>query len=107
MFTSTLDLRDAPRAAELVTRLRSEHYEPIGPTFLAYGAVQAWAQAVETAGTLELDAVIRTLRSDEFDTIYGRVGFDEKGDVTGYQPFGWYLWQDGDYAPVDPATLGD
>ena len=79
-----------PHAAELVARLRAEHYEPIGPTFLAYGAIQAWAQAVETAGTLELDAVIGSLRSHEFDTLYGRIGFDNKG-VTGYQPFGWYL----------------
>jgi branched-chain amino acid transport system substrate-binding protein len=106
VFTSTLDLRDDPRAAELVARLRAEHYEPIGPTFLAYGAIQAWAQAVETAGTLDLDALIRSLRANEFDTIYGRIGFDDKGDVTGYQPFGWYLWKNGDYAPVDPAMLG-
>ncbi len=106
VFTSTLDLRDAPQAADLVARLRAEHYEPIGPTFLAYGAIQAWAQAVETAGTLELDAVTGALRSNEFDTIYGRIGFDAKGDVTGYQPFGWYLWQGGDYAPVDPTMLG-
>jgi branched-chain amino acid transport system substrate-binding protein len=107
VFTSTLDLRDFPEAADLVARLRSEHYEPIGPTFLAYGAIQAWAQAVEKAGTLDLDAVIRSLRTDEFDTIYGRIGFDEKGDVTGYQPFTWYVWKDGDYAPVDPAELAE
>jgi branched-chain amino acid transport system substrate-binding protein len=107
LFTSTLDLRDVPRAAELVARLRAEHYEPIGPTFLAYAAIQAWAESVATAGTLELEAVIRSLRSNRFDTIYGRIGFDEKGDVTGYQPFGWYLWKDGDYAPVDPAVLAD
>jgi branched-chain amino acid transport system substrate-binding protein len=105
LFTSTLDLRDSPLAAELVARLRSEHYQPIPPTFLAYGAIQAWGQAVEEAGTLELDAVIRSLRSNEFDTIYGRIGFDEKGDVTGYQPFAWYIWKDGDYAPVDPDKL--
>jgi branched-chain amino acid transport system substrate-binding protein len=107
LFTSTLDLRDVPRAAELVARLRAEHYEPIGPTFLAYAAIQAWAQAVETAGSLELDDVISSLRANEFDTIYGRIGFDQKGDVTGYQPFGWYLWQGGDYAPVDPALLAN
>jgi branched-chain amino acid transport system substrate-binding protein len=107
LFTSTLDLRDAPQATDFVARLRSEHYEPIGPSFLAYGAIQAWAEAVETAGTLELEAVIRSLRSNRFDTIYGRIGFDKKGDVTGYQPFGWYLWKDGDYAPVDPAVLAD
>ena len=105
MFTSTLDLRNFPQAAAFVARLRSEHYEPIGPTFLAYGAIQAWAQAVEKAGTLELDAVIESLRANEFDTIYGRIGFDEKGDVTGYQPFAWYVWQEGDYEPVDPAKL--
>jgi branched-chain amino acid transport system substrate-binding protein len=105
MFTSTLDLRDFPQAAALVARLRSEHYEPIGPTFLAYGAMQAWAAAVEKAGTLELEAVIEALHTDEFDTIYGRLGFDDKGDVYGYQPFAWYVWNGGDYAPIDPAKL--
>ena len=105
MFTSTLDLRDFPQAAELVARLRSEHYDPIGPTFLAYGAVQAWAGAVEEAGTLELDAVIGSLRTNEFETIYCRVGFDEKCDVYGYQPFAWYVWTGGKYQPVDPDRL--
>jgi branched-chain amino acid transport system substrate-binding protein len=105
MFTSTLDLRDFPQAAALVARLRSEHYQPIAPTFLAYGAMQAWAAAVEKAGTVELEAVIQALRTNEFDTIYGQIGFDGKGDVYGYQPFAWYVWQDGDYEPVDPAKL--
>ena len=36
---------------------------------------------MEKAGSLELDAVVKTLRSDEFDTVLGRIGFDEKGDV--------------------------
>jgi branched-chain amino acid transport system substrate-binding protein len=105
MFTSTLDLRDFPQAAALVARLRSENYQPIAPTFLAYGAMQAWAAAVEKAGTLELEAVIEALRTNEFDTIYGQIGFDGKGDVYGYQPFAWYVWQDGNYEPVDPAKL--
>jgi branched-chain amino acid transport system substrate-binding protein len=105
VFTATLDLRDVPQAAELVARLRAEHYEPIGPTFLAYGAIQALAEAAEKAGTLDLDAVIKSLRTNEFDTIYGRIGFDKKGDVYGYEPFAWYVWKDGDYKPVDPARL--
>jgi branched-chain amino acid transport system substrate-binding protein len=107
MFTSTLDLRDSPQAAALVARLRSEHYEPIGPTFLAYGAVQAWAGAVDKAGTLELDAVINSLRTNDFETIYGRIGFDEKGDVYGYEPFAWYVWTGGNYQPVDPTMQTD
>jgi branched-chain amino acid transport system substrate-binding protein len=89
VFTGTLNLREFPQAAELVARLRSGHYEPIGPTFLGYGAIQALAEAAEKAGTLALDAVIKSLRTNEFDTIYGRIGFDKKGD----------------YKPVDPARL--
>lgn len=29
------------------------------------------------------------------------IGFDEKGDVTGYDPFVWYVWKDGDYTPFE------
>jgi branched-chain amino acid transport system substrate-binding protein len=45
------------------------------------------------------------LRTHEFDTVLGRIGFDEKGDVTGYAPFVWYVWKGGQYAPVDQADL--
>ena len=34
----------------------------------------------------------------------GRIGFDDKGDVTGYETFVWYVWKDGKYAPVEPAS---
>ncbi|MGH6897055.1 MAG: hypothetical protein ACREJ5_10985 [Geminicoccaceae bacterium] len=69
--------------------------------------MQVWTQAVEKAGTLELHAVIDSLRSHEFDTIYGKIGFDEKGDVIGYETFVWYVWQGGKYAPVDAAELAE
>jgi hypothetical protein len=36
---------------------------------------------------------------------YFRASFDEKGDVYGYKRFVWYVWQEGDYAPLDPAEL--
>jgi branched-chain amino acid transport system substrate-binding protein len=42
-----------------------------------------------------------------FVSVLGRIGFDAKGDVYGYEPFVWYAWQNGDYAPVDPAKLTD
>lgn len=29
----------------------------------------------------------------EFDTLLGRIGSDQKGDVTGYETFVWYQWQ--------------
>jgi branched-chain amino acid transport system substrate-binding protein len=51
--------------------------------------------------------VIESLRTNEFDTIYGRIGFDEKGDAYGYQPFAWYIWKGGGYEAVDPAELAE
>ena len=51
---------------------------------------------VEKAGSLELDAVVKTLHSDEFDTVLGRIGFDEKGDVTA-SGYVWYVWEDGEH----------
>jgi hypothetical protein len=39
--------------------------------------------------------------------VLGTIGFDDKGDVYGYEPFVWYVWQEGNYAPADPAKLVD
>jgi branched-chain amino acid transport system substrate-binding protein len=75
--------------------------------YTAYAAVQAWAQAVDQAGTFETRAVADALRSREFDTVLGRIGFDAKGDVTGYDTFVWYQWQGGSYAPIEPAKGSD
>jgi branched-chain amino acid transport system substrate-binding protein len=69
--------------------------------------VQVWAQAVEKAGTIDEKAVVAALRGHEFDTILGTIGFDDKGDVYGYEPFVWYVWQEGNYAPLDPAEGTD
>jgi branched-chain amino acid transport system substrate-binding protein len=87
-----------PEAAELERRFA----DTIQPPFTTYAAVQTWAQAVEKAGTFESKPVAKALRSHEFDTVLGRIGFDEKGDVTGYDTFVWYQWRGGDYEPVEP-----
>jgi branched-chain amino acid transport system substrate-binding protein len=75
------------------------------PPFQPYAGVQAWAQAAEIAGTFETKAVAAALRAGEFDTVLGKIGFDEKGDVTGYDTFVWNVWKDGNHAPVDPRKL--
>jgi branched-chain amino acid transport system substrate-binding protein len=99
------DMRQSPRAAEVVTRFRAQGYEPQGTTLNAYAAVQVWAQAVAAAGSLDLDAVIDAMHSRQFDTVLGRIGFDEKGDVTGFEPWQWYVWQaDGSYKPLEQSS---
>jgi branched-chain amino acid transport system substrate-binding protein len=49
--------------------------------------------------------VAEALHRFQFDTVLGTIGFDAKGDVTGYETFVWYVWKDGKYAPVEPGKL--
>jgi branched-chain amino acid transport system substrate-binding protein len=104
-FVSYADPRTNDEAAAIVERFRADGYEPEGLTLYAYAGVEVWAQAVEKAGTVESKAVAAALRTHEFDSVLGRIGFDDKGDVYGYEPFVWYVWQEGNYAPVDMGEL--
>ena len=83
---SQADRRASPQAADAVERFRAQGYEPLGHTLSAYAAVQVWSQAVEAAGSLDLDPVLAAMHSRQFDTVLGRIGFDKKGDVTGFEP---------------------
>jgi branched-chain amino acid transport system substrate-binding protein len=100
-FVSMADARANQAAAPVVAKFRADGYEPEGLTLYSYATVQVWAQAVEKAGTFHSEAVAEALHGEQFDTVLGQVGFDEKGDVYGYEPFTWYVWQEGDYAPLD------
>ncbi|HEX6115127.1 MAG TPA: branched-chain amino acid ABC transporter substrate-binding protein [Geminicoccaceae bacterium] len=102
IMAAMTDTRALPEAAEVVAQFRAQDHEPLGTSLYAYAAVQVWAQAVETAGSLDLDAVMDAMHSHEFDTVLGRIGFDERGDVTGFEPWGWFVWQaDGTYVPLE------
>ena len=101
-FTFGPDPRLNPEAEDAVAAIREEYgYEPEGFTLYGYGAVQAWAQAVSRAGSLDLKAVIKALRSETFDTVLGKIGFDEKGDVTGISSFVWNVHKKQGYEPVE------
>jgi branched-chain amino acid transport system substrate-binding protein len=62
-------------------------------------------KAVEKAESFDDEAVVDALRHNKFDTVLGRLGFDDKGDVTGAESFIWYVWKDGKYGPVEPGKL--
>jgi branched-chain amino acid transport system substrate-binding protein len=98
-FTFGPDIRLMPEAADVAAAIRQEDaYEPEGYTLYSYGAVQAWAQAVEQASSLKPEAVVKALRAGSFDTVLGKIGFDEKGDVTGISTFVWYVFGKEDYS---------
>lgn len=96
LMTFSPDPRKNPGAKPLVERFRKDGYEPEGYTLYTYGAIQAWAQAVGRAKSMDADPVIKQLRAGNFDTVLGNIGFDAKGDVTapGYV---FYEWKAGKY----------
>jgi branched-chain amino acid transport system substrate-binding protein len=100
VFTSFRDPRQSPAADPIVTRFRQKGFEPEGYTLYSYGAVQAWAQAVAKANSAEPKAVIDALRTSEFDTILGRISFDDKGDVR-LPGFDWFIWRSDRYVPLE------
>jgi branched-chain amino acid transport system substrate-binding protein len=107
LFTSFSDPTHEPRAAEVMDRLQGQLQQSNPRALYSYAAVQLWAQAVEKSRTLEPEAVAKALGMHQFDTVLGMIGFDDKGAVTGYEPFVWYIWRDGNYAPVDLDELRD
>ncbi len=101
-FTFGPDIRLKPEAATVVAAFHDEEdFDPGGFTLYSYGAVQAWAQAVEQAGSLKPDAVIGALKEGSFDTVLGKIGFDEKGDVTGLSSFVWYVFEGESYVRAE------
>ena len=100
IFSGRWDVRDRPQAADLLARFRARGLGTRTLGVGAYAAVQVWAQAVERAGSLELADVAETLRRGRFDTVVGRVAFDNKGDMLG-AAWQWKVWTAGEYVPLE------
>ena len=107
LFTSFSDPTHEPRAAEVMDRVKARLQQPNARALYSYAAVQLWAQAVEKVGSTDAARVAETLRREQFDTVLGTIGFDAKGDVTGFDPFVWYVWREGNHALIDPAELAE
>ena len=99
LMTFSPDPRKNEVAAAGGGRVPGQGYDPEGYTLYTYAAIQAWAQAAEKAGTTDLDAVIEALHGNQFETVLGPIGFDDKGDVEGAS-YVMYKWEDGEYAEI-------
>jgi branched-chain amino acid transport system substrate-binding protein len=102
LMTFSPDPRQSPEASAVVEKFRAAGTEPEGYTLYTYAAIQAWAQAVETAKSTEHEAVTKALDDGTFNTVLGTLEFDEKGDVTlpGYV---FYNWENGKYQQMSDA----
>ncbi len=99
LMTFSPDPRKNEVAQPVVQEFQAQGYDPEGYTLYTYAAIQAWAQAVEKAGSTDLDAVIEQLHSNQFDTVLGTISFDEKGDVQGSN-YVLYKWDNGQYTEI-------
>ncbi|MEO5337928.1 MAG: branched-chain amino acid ABC transporter substrate-binding protein [Magnetospirillum sp. WYHS-4] len=96
LVTFSPDPRKNAIAVPVVEKFRQAGYEPEAYTLYTYGAIQAWVQAVEKAGGTAASKVSVALKTNQFETVLGKIGFDGKGDVTapGYV---FYRWSNGTY----------
>lgn len=101
LFTFGPQAIEFPTAQLVVERFREEDgFEPIGYTLYSYAVVETWAKAVAMAKSTDVDKLAATLRAEQFDTVLGTLGFDDKGDVTGVDSYIWYVWGEETYAPL-------
>lgn len=68
---------------------------------VTYASLQILQQAIERVGKVDREAVIKDLQSGTFDTVIGKVKF-ENNLPTRY----WWVgqWQDGEFYGIGPAT---
>jgi branched-chain amino acid transport system substrate-binding protein len=101
LMTFSPDPAKDPGNAEIVKKFDAAGQKAEGYVLYTYAAVQAWADAVKTAGTTDYDPVVKALNDGTFKTVIGNIDFNDKGDVTlpGYV---MYVWKNGayDYAAV-------
>jgi branched-chain amino acid transport system substrate-binding protein len=100
LMTFNPDPRKREEASAIVSAFKAQGVDPEGFTLYGYAAVQALSQAVTKAKSADPKVVEKTLKTEQFDTVLGQVGFDPKGDITapGYV---LYVWRNGnfEYAP--------
>jgi branched-chain amino acid transport system substrate-binding protein len=78
-FVNCINQLINPGVADLDARTKKTYGRGIMYGVIEYHAsMQAWAQAVQKAGKLDTDAVVKALETGTFDTVYGPVTFGAK-----------------------------
>jgi len=96
LMTFSPDPRKNEEAKPVVEALEKAGKTAEGYALYTYAAIQAWADAVNAAGSTDFDAAVKALDEGKFNTVLGELSFNDKGDVTlpGYV---FYEWKDGKY----------
>lgn len=95
-----MDTSSNPLSQAAVAAHKAEYNADPGAFYEnAYSAVLAMANAVEKAGSTDLEALKKVLQTEEVDTPVGSISFDEKGDAIGVG-FSVYQVKDGTFVEL-------
>ena len=99
LMTFSPDPRADPANKELIEKFRSAGFEPEAYTLYSYASMQVIAGAAAAAGNNDPEAVAAAAKANQFPTVLGELGFDEKGDakLPGYVIYEWKKGDDGNY----------
>jgi len=96
LMTFQPDPRKLESAKDAVEKFKAAGYDPEGYTLYTYAALQVWKAAAEAAGSTDTKAVADAIRGKTFDTVIGKLSYDDKGDVKDPE-YVWYVWTNGTY----------
>ena len=99
LMTFQPDPRKLDTAKDVVAKFTAQGYDPEGYTLYTYAALQVWKAAVEKAGTTEAAKVSENIRGKAFDTVIGKLTYDNKGDVLNPE-YVWFVWSKGQYSQM-------
>ncbi len=99
MMSFAPDPRKYPEAQAVVAEFKKAGYEPEGYTLYTYAALQVWAEAVAQTKSLDTNKLEAALHGHTFNTVVGKLTFDQKGDIT-HPEYVWFVWHGGKYAQM-------
>jgi branched-chain amino acid transport system substrate-binding protein len=68
--------------------------EPRSVALQAYAAIEAWSQAVTDLSVNDSTKIAAALSSKEYETVIGRLRFNERGDAT-VPSYALHVWRNG------------
>ncbi|MBU1212144.1 MAG: branched-chain amino acid ABC transporter substrate-binding protein [Alphaproteobacteria bacterium] len=93
LMTFAPDPRKRPEAADALKKFEEKGVSTEAYTLYSYAVVQIFKQAAEAAKSTDPKKVAEQMRSGiEFDTVIGKIAFDEKGDVNRLD-YTMYTWK--------------
>jgi branched-chain amino acid transport system substrate-binding protein len=96
------DYHALPAAQAFMKNYQDKFHQPIGSySVYGYDAANVLLTAMAAAGTTDADKVSAVLKGQPFDTILGKIEFNEKGDV---KESGYVVWtiRDGKFQVLTP-----